>query len=217
MRIVAIDGPAGSGKSTIAALVAQRLGLDMLDTGAMYRSIACAVLRSGGDPGDAEAASAIADAASISVTKELVTIDGVDVTTEIRGAEVSAAVSQVAVHSGVRSRLRTLQRDWMRLHGGGVVEGRDIGTVVFPDAPVKIFLTASPEVRARRRAGDGHLDVAAAARNIAERDEMDSTREDSPLVAAQDATVIDTSDLDIDEVVARIVEVASVLETEEAP
>lgn len=206
--VVAIDGPAGSGKSTISRLVAERLGLEMLDTGAMYRAVTCAVLRAGGDVADAGVATAAADAADIEIG-DRVTIDGADVTEEIRGAEVSANVSTVAAHPGVRRRLVGIQREWMARHGGGVVEGRDIGTVVFPDAPLKVFLTASPEVRARRRAGEGVLDVEAAAANIAERDRMDSSRDDSPLTAAADAVVVDTSDLTIAEVVDRICAVAA--------
>ena len=203
-EVVAIDGPAGSGKSTISRLVAQRVRLAMLDTGAMYRAVTCAVLRAGGDVADHDVATAAAEAATI-VVDDVVTIDGVDVTSEIRGPEVSANVSVVAAHPGVRRRLVGLQREWMQRHGGGVVEGRDIGTVVFPDAPLKIYLTASPEVRARRRAGEGVLDVEAAARNIEERDRLDSSRDESPLKAADDAVVVDTSDLTVEQVVERIV------------
>lgn len=204
--VVAIDGPAGSGKSTISKMVAERLGLPMLDTGAMYRAVTCAVLRSGGDVHDAAVATDAADRAEI-VVDGMVTINGDDVTAEIRGAEVSANVSIVSTHPGVRRRLRGLQREWMVRHGGGVLEGRDIGTVVLPDAPLKIYLTASPEVRARRRAGDdlGGFDLEQAAANIAERDRIDSTRADSPLRPADDAVVVDTSDLTIDQVVDRIV------------
>lgn len=204
--VIAIDGPAGSGKSTISRMVAERVGLPMLDTGAMYRAVTCAVLRSGGDVSDPDVAAAAAEGAVI-VVDDVVTIDGADVTTEIRGPEVSANVSIVAAHPGVRTHLRAMQRDWMARHGGGVLEGRDIGTVVLPDAPLKIYLTASPEVRAKRRAGDvqGDFDLAAAAANIAERDRIDSTREDSPLRPADDAVIVDTSDLTIDEVVERIV------------
>ena len=204
--VIAIDGPAGSGKSTISRMVAERVGLDMLDTGAMYRAVTCAVLRSGGDVHDADVSTAAAEQADI-VVGATVTINGDDVTTAIRGPEVSANVSIVAAHPGVRRRLRGLQREWMSRHGGGVLEGRDIGTVVLPDAPLKIYLTASPEVRAQRRAGDaqGDFDVEAAAANIAERDRIDSTRADSPLRPADDAVIVDTSDLTIDEVVDRIV------------
>ena len=203
-NVIAIDGPAGSGKSTISKRVAAQLGIPMLDTGAMYRSVTCAVLRAGGDPHDGTAAAKAADAASI-VVGDTVTIDGDDVTAEIRGPEVSANVSIVAAHPEVRRVLVALQREWMEQNGGGVLEGRDIGTVVAPEAPLKIFLTASPEVRARRRAGDGDFDVEAAAKNIAERDRLDSTRAVSPLRPADDSVQIDTSDLTIDEVVDLIV------------
>ena len=174
----------------------------------MYRAVTCAVLRAGGDVADGDVAAAAAEQATI-VVGPTVTIDGADVTDEIRGPEVSANVSLVAAHPGVRRELVTLQRSWMAAHGGGVVEGRDIGTVVFPDAPLKIFLTAAPEVRARRRAGEGVLDESAAAANIAERDRIDSTRDHSPLKAADDAVVVDTSDLTIEQVVDTIVEAAA--------
>lgn len=208
--VIAIDGPAGSGKSTISRLVAERVGLPMLDTGAMYRAVTCAVLRAGGDTSDAEFASDAADRAEI-VVEDRVTINGDDVTSEIRGAEVSANVSIVAAHSGVRRRLVALQREWLARHGGGVLEGRDIGTVVAPDAPLKIYLTASPAVRAQRRAGDvaGSFDVEAAAANIEERDRIDSGRADSPLRPADDAVMVDTSDLTIEQVVDRIVQEAA--------
>ncbi|NLA34761.1 MAG: (d)CMP kinase [Actinobacteria bacterium] len=203
-NVIAIDGPAGSGKSTIARRVAERVGLPMLDTGAMYRALTFAVIRSGGDPADAAVATAAAQAADI-VVDDTVTIDGVDVTAEIREPEVSAHVSVVAAHSGVRQVLVALQRRWLGAHGGGVLEGRDIGTVVTPEAPLKIYLTASPEVRAKRRAGEGAFDLEAAAANIAERDRIDMSRADSPLRPAGDAIIIDTSELTIDEVVDGIV------------
>lgn len=203
-NVIAIDGPAGSGKSTISRRVAERVGLPMLDTGAMYRALTCAVIRSGGDPADAAVATAAAQAAHI-VVDDTVTIDGVDVTAEIRQPEVSAQVSVVAAHSGVRTVLVALQRDWLTAHRGGVLEGRDIGTVVTPDAPLKIYLTASPEVRAKRRAGEGAFDLKAAAANIAERDRIDMSRADSPLRPADDAVIVDTSELTIDEVVDIIV------------
>lgn len=203
-KVIAIDGPAGSGKSTISQLVADRVGLAKLDTGAMYRAVTCAVLRSGGDPADADAAAAAAEAADIEIGERVV-IDGVDVTSEIRQPAVSDNVSIVAAHPGVRRVLVRLQRSWLAANGGGVVEGRDIGTVVVPDAPLKIYLTASPEVRARRRAGEGAFDLAAAAANIAERDRIDMSREHSPLRPAADAIEVDTSELTIDEVVEVIV------------
>ena len=199
--VIAIDGPAGSGKSTISRMVAERVGLPMLDTGAMYRAVTCAVLRSGGDVGDPDVAAAAAEGAVI-VVDDVVTIDGADVTTEIRGPEVSANVSIVAAHPGVRTHLRAMQREWMARHGGGVLEGRDIGTVVFPDARLKVYLTASPEVRAARRSKEvADLDYETVARDIARRDALDQGREDSPLAEAADAVLVDTSDKGIDEIV----------------
>jgi CMP/dCMP kinase len=205
VTVIAIDGPAGSGKSTIARAVAERTGLEVLDTGAMYRAVTFAVLRAGADPTDPEVATDLAERSEIVLEGGQVHVDGEDATAAIRGPEVSAAVSVVSTHPGVRARLRELQRDWMAAHGGGVVEGRDIGTVVFPDAELKVFLTASPEVRARRRAGEGVLDESSAAANIAHRDHLDSTRADSPLAEADGAVVIDTSELGIDDVVSLIV------------
>lgn len=204
MTIIAIDGPAGAGKSTIAAAVAQRLGYEVLDTGAMYRSITWAVLRSGVDPTDAGGCGRVARSVDVRLVGSSAFVDGEDVSTEIRSPEVSDRVSDVSVHPEVRDVLVDLQRRWMAERPGGVVEGRDIGTVVFPDAEVKIFLTADPSVRAARRAGDGPFDAAAAADNIARRDELDSGRAASPLVRADDAVLVDSTDLDVDGVVDRI-------------
>jgi cytidylate kinase len=208
MTVIALDGPAGAGKSTIARLVAEKLGLEVLDTGAMYRAVTYAVLAAGADPADPATATASAQNAAIRLTGGRVFVDGEDVSEEIRATAVSDAVSVVAAHPGVRTVLRDLQRAWMDERHGGVVEGRDIGTVVFPDAEVKIFLTASPEVRAARRAGEGVMDVTTAAANIATRDRLDSTRHDSPLRAADDARLLDTSEMTIDQVVATIVAAA---------
>lgn len=209
MLLVAIDGPAGSGKSTIARALAERLGIPYLDTGAMYRAVTWAVLEAGVDPADATAVEEVAGAVRVEVDTGVL-VDDVDVTAAIRGPEVSAAVSVVAAHPGVRSLLVGKQREWAQRCGGGVVEGRDIGSVVFPDATLKVFLTARPEVRARRRAAErGELDeatIAAWAANIAERDRLDSTREVSPLLEAEDSVVVDSSDLSIAEVVERIAE-----------
>lgn len=207
--VVAIDGPAGSGKSTIARRLAARLGLSYLDTGAMYRAVAYAALRAGVDPSDAVAVGRLAEQMHLELDTRVI-VDGVDATEAIRGPEVSAVVSIVAAHPSVRSELRDRQRDWVGRHGGGVVEGRDIGSVVFPDADAKVYLDARPEVRARRRAVEQGAttpeQVAEWAANLADRDRRDSDREDSPLVAADGAVVIDTSDLDIEEVVDAIVE-----------
>ena len=212
MTVVAIDGPAGSGKSTIAKLVAERLGHTYLDTGAMYRTATLAVVRAGVDPTDAEAAAEVVADITIELG-DRVRLGTDDVSEEIRQPAVSDLVSVVAAHSPVRAVLRRQQQEWARSGLGLVAEGRDIGTVVFPDAAVKVFLTASPEVRARRRAAEhGSVDEATIAQwadNIAERDRLDSTRADSPLVAADDATVIDTSEMTIDEVVDAIVRLAA--------
>lgn len=216
MRVVAIDGPAGAGKSTIAKALARRLGVPYLDTGAMYRAVTYAVLRDRVDMGDEASVGRLARDTNVVVADGRVTVDGDDVTVEIRGPEVTAAVSVVAAISSVRSILREQQRDWVRDHGGGVVEGRDIGTVVFPDATLKVYLTASPEVRARRRVAESGGDIVAIARSIAERDRLDSTRADSPLHAAADSAWVDTSELDIDQVVGLLYDKTIALESGEA-
>lgn len=204
MRVVAIDGPAGAGKSTIARALARRLGVRYLDTGAMYRAVAFAVLRDQVDPNNETHVEALASALEVQLDESSVTVDGVDATAGIRSPEVNAIVSRIAAMSSVRTLLRSQQRDWVSRNGGGVVEGRDIGTVVFPDATLKLFLTARPEVRARRRVAESGGDVDEIARSIAERDRLDSTRADSPLAEANGSTLVDTSDLSIEEVVERI-------------
>jgi cytidylate kinase len=205
MRVIAIDGPAGSGKSTVARALAAHLGLRYLDTGAMYRSVAFAVLRSGGDPEDREATAAVARAIELEIGLDRVFVDGVDATVEIRGPQVSQAVSVVATNPEVRAELVSRQREWANLRGGGVLEGRDIGTVVFPDAELKIYLTADPAERARRRAKEvTDLDYEAVAADLARRDTIDSTRAVDPLAEAADAVVVDTTGMTIDEVVAKI-------------
>lgn len=202
--IVAIDGPAGAGKSTVGRAVAERLGLGYLDTGAMYRAVTFAALRRGIDPADEDEVAALSDAVDMQLEGSSVVVDGVDATIEIRGREVTAAVSAVAANSRVRSELVRRQRSWVARHGGGVVEGRDIGTVVFPDATLKLYVTASPRVRAERRVADIGGDVAEVEASIIERDRKDSTRADSPLVEGSDAVVIDTTDMSIDEVVDHV-------------
>jgi len=152
LRVIAIDGPAGSGKSTVARELARQLGLAYLDTGAMYRAVAFAVLRRGIDPESRDETTAVAQQLAIEVSDSVVLVDGVDASIEIRGQAVSQAVSAVAANPGVRSELVSRQREWTRERGGGVLEGRDIGTVVFPDAELKVYLTADPVERARRRA-----------------------------------------------------------------
>jgi len=204
--IVAIDGPAGAGKSTIGRAVAVRLGLDYLDTGAMYRAITFAALRRGIDPADQDDVAVLAREVEMTLDGLSVTVDGVDATVEIRGREVTAAVSAVAANPRVRSELVRRQRSWVAAHGGGVVEGRDIGSVVFPDATLKLFVTASPRVRAERRVAEIGGDVAEVEASIIERDRKDSTRADSPLTETSDAVLVDTTALSIDEVVARILE-----------
>lgn len=200
--VIAIDGPAGSGKSTVARRLADRLSLKYLDTGAMYRAIAFAAIRQGLDPVDAEPVAALAALTTLSVVDGEVLVDGVDASVEIRGPEVSRAVSVVAANPAVRDEMRTRQRVWAVEHRGGVIEGRDIGTVVFPDALLKVYLTADPEVRAARRAKeltDMAYDTVAA--DIARRDTADQGRSHSPLVEADDAVTVDTTGLEIDEVV----------------
>ena len=219
--IVAIDGPSGSGKSSIARAIAERCSLTFLDTGAMYRSVAAECLRAGVDPEDAEGVAAVARAIDIrfgaSEGGQTVFANGRDVTAEIRTPEVELAVSPVSATPAVREVMVALQRK-VGESADVVAEGRDIGTVVYPAADVKVFLTASPEARARRRAvqrSGGNLadnpeataDADAEARILADlkrRDDYDSTREASPLRPADDAVVIDSSDLTFEQVVDRI-------------
>lgn len=203
-NVVAIDGPAGAGKSTIAKELARVLQLPYLDTGAMYRGITCAALRRGVDPGDEAAVAQLAITTVLDITNEQLFVDGVDATSDIRGEAVTRAVSAVAANSDVRRELRERQRVWVAERGGGVVEGRDIATVVFPNARLKVYLTASPLVRAQRRVAQIGGDVEQIARDIAERDHKDSTRVDSPLRESENAIVVDTSDRTIGDVVSQI-------------
>ena len=208
-KIIAIDGPAGAGKSTLAQAVAEHLGLERLDTGAMYRAVAWEALAAGVAPDDDEAVAALARRIDIEVG-ERVRVDGRDVTDAIRSAEVDRAVSAVAANPEVRRTLVTRQRDWVAARGAGVVEGRDIGTVVLPDADLKVYLTARTAIRARRRAGErgGGRSLAEVESDLARRDRLDSTRRHSPLVTpadvAPDAHVIDSTDRTVDEVVAEV-------------
>ena len=176
VNVVAIDGPAGAGKSTIARELARVLNLPYLDTGAMYRGITCAVLRKGVNPIDDAAVAQLALATQLEISEDGLLVDGVDATVDIRGEAVTRAVSSVAANSEVRRDLRERQRSWVALRGGGVVEGRDIATVVFPDARLKVFLTASPLVRAQRRVAQIGGDVEQIALDIAERYQKYSTR-----------------------------------------
>lgn len=216
-RRIAIDGPAGTGKSTLARTLAGRVGGAYLDTGAMYRVATLHVLREGIDPEDGEAVSAATADLPLEIGTdagaERILLDSEDVSEEIRTAPVTANVSAVSAVAQVRENLVRLQR---RLAAGGgtvVLEGRDIGTVVLPDAEVKIYLTASPEVRARRRTDQDRAAGRAAEYEevlaaVIERDRKDSTRAASPLRPAADAVVIDTSDLTLEEVLDRLVALA---------
>lgn len=208
LLVVAIDGPAGSGKSTVARRVAERLDIGYLDTGAMYRAVTLAALHANCSLDDADAVTEVANTLILDMPESgEVLVNGEDATTDIRGPEVTAAVSTVAAHPGVRADLVERQRAWARGRGGGVLEGRDIGSVVFPDAVAKIYLTASEEVRAARRAGEqGSVDRDAVAADLARRDALDSQRSADPLRQAEGAIEIDTSHLSIDEVVSLIVE-----------
>jgi len=206
-QVIAIDGPAGSGKSTVARAVADRLGLEYLDTGAMYRGVAHAVLRRGVDLNDAEAVATVARSVDLDVTGSRCLVDGEDASEAIRGPEVTAAVSAVAANPAVRVELVKRQRRWVDELGGGVMEGRDIGSVVFPDAELKVYLTASAEVRARRRADEfPGMGVQQVAAEIRLRDDADSSRAASPLITADGARVLDTSDLTVRDAVDAIVE-----------
>jgi cytidylate kinase len=210
MNVIAIDGSAGSGKSTVARGVAQQLGLEVLDTGAMYRAATLAVLDAGVALDDEDACTKVAARADIRVVGATTTLDGRDVSGPIRGPEVTAAVSQVSAHPRLREVLVARQRAWVADHGGGVVEGRDIGTVVFPDAAVKVFLEADDAERARRRHADEHaaartVEVDAVREALTRRDSYDKGRVASPLRAAKDALVIDTTARSATEVIAEVV------------
>lgn len=216
-RVIALDGPSGSGKSTVARALARHLQWRYLDTGATYRAATLAVLRSGTDLGDADTVAKAVAAATIVVSTDPdrpgTTLDGEDVSAVIRGPEVTAAVSAVSAVPDVRRQLVALQRE-LAGDQGAVLEGRDIGTAVFPEAPVKVFLEASPEVRASRRAGDADTGVTAGrgdvvqqvAADLARRDRLDSSRVASPLQCADDAVLLDSSALDADEVVQRVLQ-----------
>ncbi|NNE95308.1 MAG: (d)CMP kinase [Acidimicrobiales bacterium] len=202
LTVVAIDGPAGSGKSTVARLLAERVGLPYLDTGAMYRAVTFACIAAGIDPADADEATEVAREMDLRMDPDgTVMVNLVDATTQIRGPAVTRAVSSVAAHPGVRTELVSRQREWARRRGGGVLEGRDIGTVVFPDATLVVYLTASAEVRAARRAGEvTDLDYDTVAADIARRDAFDQSRDADPLRRADGALEVDTTYLTIDEV-----------------
>ena len=214
--VVAIDGPSGSGKSSTSRGVAARLGLRYLDTGAMYRGMTWWLLREGIDVHDREAVAARAAEPEIlsgtDPSGPSILVEGVDVGLAIRSAEVNAAVSPVSAVPEVRARLLELQRD--AIGGGGiVVEGRDIGAVVAPFAQVKVYLTADPDARARRRAAEeGGTDVHTTQRSLLERDSIDSSRAASPLTMADDAVQIDTTAYTLDEVVDQVVALVEAVE-----
>jgi CMP/dCMP kinase len=210
--VVAVDGPSGSGKSTISRAVATAAGLRYLDTGAMYRAAAWLALREHVDPSDCDRLTALVAAAPLDVRDDpaapSVHIDGVDVTEAVRGQDVTTAVSAVSAVPGVRDVMVRRQRELIGA-GGIVVEGRDIGTAVVPDAPVKIFLTADPAVRAQRRSrqdgsGTGDVALAATQAELIKRDDADTSRAASPLTQAPDATVLDSTRLGIDEIVLEV-------------
>jgi cytidylate kinase len=202
--VIAIDGPAGAGKSTVGHALAERLGLEYLDTGAMYRAMTFAVQQRGVPEGDLGAVAEVAPLVDIQITDGHVCVDGIDATAAIRGREVTEAVSQVAANQAVRQVLVERQRRWVAERGGGVVEGRDIGSVVFPDAALKLYVTASARVRAERRVRQVGGDVDEVEASILQRDRFDSSREHSPLTEASDAILVDTTGMTVEQVVDHI-------------
>ena len=203
--VIAIDGPAGAGKSTVGRAVARRLGLQYLDTGAMYRAVAFAALTEGVPVADLAGVAEVARQMRLLMADDgAVTVNGVDATAAIRGRDVTEAVSTVAANTPVREELRARQRAWAHARGGGVIEGRDIGTVVFPDAALKLYVTASARTRAERRVGEIGGDVHDVEASINERDRRDMDRHDGPLRADDRAVVVDTTGLSIDEVVEHV-------------
>jgi cytidylate kinase len=205
--VIAIDGPAGAGKSSVARAVAAALGFTFLDSGAMYRSVALAALRRGVDIDDGAQVGALAAGLEIGFTDGAVTLDGDDVTEAIRDPAVATAASRVSIHPQVRQAMVARQRELIS-SGRYVAEGRDIGTVVSPEAPLKVYLTAGEEERARRRAAETGENPVAVLTAQRERDERDRAREHGALRVADDAVEVDTTDLTLDEVVARVVELA---------
>ena len=209
--VIALDGPSGTGKSTVARGLARRLRFRYLDTGAMYRAVTWAVLRDGIDPEDSAAVAALAARTGISVTTDPedqhVTVDGRSVDREVRSQAVTTAVSPVSAIPEVRAVLVAQQRELIG-SGAVVVEGRDIGTVVAPDAPLKIFLTASADARATRRSRQDGTDRIGTAADLDRRDTYDSSRAHSPLRAADDAVHVDTTSMEVDEVIQHLVDLA---------
>ena len=206
--VIAIDGPGGVGKSTVTRRLATILGVDFLDTGATYRAATVAALESGADLADEAAVLAAVTARDIAYEDGVILLDGRSIAVETRSEAVTQAVTPVSAFPSVREHVVHIQRDWVADRGGdAVVEGRDIGTVVFPDAPVKVFLTADASIRAARRSGDAeaaNLAVSEIVADLNRRDHADSTRETSPLRPADDAVEIDTGAMSVDEVVATI-------------
>ena len=205
--VIAIDGPAGAGKSTVARGLAGELGITYLDSGAMYRCVALAVSRAGVDPDDPAAAAGVADDLEVAFESGRVLLDREDVTDAIRSPEISALASRVSVHPGVREALVMRPRDLIS-RGPYVAEGRDIGTVVSPEAPLKVFLVADDEERARRRAAESDRPVDEVLADIADRDRRDAEREHGAMRAAGDSIEVDTTSLTADEVIARIAALA---------
>jgi cytidylate kinase len=205
--VIAIDGPAGAGKSSVARLLADELGLTFLDSGAMYRAVALSALEHGADAEDAEAVTALARGSAISLDGGRVSLDGRDVTDAIRSPAVTEAASRVSVHPGVREAMVARQRALIE-RGDYVAEGRDIGTVVSPESPLKVFLSASEGERARRRAAESGEEEATVLADQRERDARDREREHGALRAAADAVEIDTTGLTLDQVAARVAALA---------
>ena len=205
--VIAIDGPAGAGKSTVARALAERLGATYLDSGAMYRSVALVTLRAEADPSDPDAVVPLALGLELGLTGDSIEVAGEDVTAAIRSPEVSATASLVSVHPGVREAMVERQRTLIA-EGAWVVEGRDIGTVVCPEAPLKVYLTASEQERARRRANESGEDAPAVLASQRERDGRDAGREHGALAAAPDSVEVETTGLTIEEVVERIAAIA---------
>lgn len=205
--VVTVDGPSGTGKSTVSKAVARLAGLPHLDTGAYYRAATLAALRSGADLADENEVLGVVASATLEQEGGVMLLDGQDISVEIRSEEVTAAVSEVSAHPHVRALLVDHQRAWVDRHAGeAVVEGRDIGSVVFPDAALKIYLDASPEERARRRALQQGEDPDLVLADQARRDHFDSTRKTSPLTVPDGAIVVDTTDLTFEQVVEHILE-----------
>ena len=204
-KIIAIDGPAGSGKSTIAKALAKRLNLEYLDTGAMYRAVALISIHQKIEITDEKQVLAIAKEMDFNFEDGICVVNGFDATKEIRGSEVTRVVSVVAAMPTVRQEMVERQRLWVEKRSGGVVEGRDIGSVVFPKAKVKVYLTASEEVRAERRIEQEEtLDASKVADSIRKRDEADIGRSTSPLVRSEGSIEIDTSLMEIEETIEEI-------------